>query len=168
MSLLFLCGGCDQNARNPSTAAASTAQTLDTPSASGTAAPQSVDNPFPSAKSVRLFVEAGYAKDGSPIFSKPAGRILTSGERADFEATLRMIKMPDDLIGCFIPHHFFRYYDDRGKQVGEIEVCFCCSGVRATGAPALQEHPTRMLSANYAAMEKLVHRLGEATDVDCH
>lgn len=28
---------------------------------------------------------------------------------------------------CFYPHHAFAFYDDRGRVVGHIDVCFLCS-----------------------------------------
>lgn len=137
-SLLLTCGGCNQSAQIP----------------------------FPAATSVRLFVEVG-ANDGVPIFNNPAGHILTASQRANFEAALHMVKAPDEMAACFIPHHFFRYYDKQGKQIGEFEVCFCCDGIEVSGAPTLVADPSQMLSADYAKVKDLVRDLGEPTDIDC-
>lgn len=69
-------------------------------------ASHAVQNPFPGASEVRLFVEKGDGPDGTPIFSKPGGRLLTADALADFEGALRIEQAPEAMAACFIPHHF--------------------------------------------------------------
>lgn len=126
-----------------------------------------VKNPFPGAREVRLFVGKGYGPDGMQIFSKPGGRLLTADALADFEGALRVEKAPEAMAACFIPHHFFRYYDARGKQIGEISICFCCSGVRASEGAKISVGSNQILTADYKKLEALVLRLGEPTEVLC-
>ena len=128
---------------------------------------QAVRNPFPGAEEVRLFVEKEYGPDGTPIFSKPGGRLLNSSELADFEGSLRIENAPESMAACFIPHHFFRYYDGRGEQIGEIEVCFCCAGVEASEGAKIALGSDQILSADFNKMEAIVRRLGEPTEVLC-
>lgn len=127
----------------------------------------SVSHPFPDAKEVRLFVEKDYGKGGNAIFARPEGRVLKKDEVSDFEAALRVAKAPEEMAACFIPHHFFRYFDGQGKEIGEIEVCFCCAGVRASKGANISIGSDEILAADYAKLEALVHRLGEPTEVHC-
>lgn len=126
-----------------------------------------IQNPFPGAKEVRLFVEKGYGPDGAPILNTPEGRLLSASELADFEGALRVEKAPEAMAACFIPHHFFRYYDERGRQIGEISICFCCSGVEASKGAKISAGSDQILAADYKKLEALVRRLGEPTDVLC-
>jgi hypothetical protein len=128
---------------------------------------QAVRNPFPGARDVRLFVQKEYGPDSTPIFSKPGGRLLTASELAEFERVLRIEKTPEWEAACFIPHHFFRYYDERGKQIGEIKICFCCRGVSASEGAKISLGSDQILDADFYKLEALVHRLGESTDVLC-
>ncbi len=128
---------------------------------------RTVKNPYPTASEVRLFVEIDYTKDGKMVFNKPEGRLLSANEQTQFERALVVTKAPEEVAACFIPHHFFRYYDRQGKQVGEVEVCFCCTGVRASGASDIAIGFNQILSADFGQLKKLVHALGEPTDVQC-
>lgn len=74
---------------------------------------------------------------------------------------------PDALDACFIPHHFFRYYDSGGKKVGEVAVCFCCEGLLTSGSKALETEDRAMVGADYPRLKALVAELGEPTDVFC-
>jgi hypothetical protein len=129
--------------------------------------PKNVGNPYPSATEVRLFVETGHDGEGRPVLSKAAGRTLTAKERQDFERTLRIEPAPDEYAACFIPHHFFAYFDAQGRKIGEIEVCFCCAGVQGLPDIATPIGPDDVLSADYPALEKLVQSMGEPTDIEC-
>ena len=114
-----------------------------------------VTNPFPQATQLRLFVEVDYTDAGKPILSKA------------FENSLKIIAAPEEESACFMPHHFFRYYDARGKEVGDVAVCFCCYGVGASGSKTLEPPDGAMLSADYQSVKALVAALGEPTDVLC-
>ncbi len=126
-----------------------------------------VTNPFPQATQLRLFVEVGYTDAGKPILSKAKGVRLNAAQRKAFENSLKIIAAPEEESACFIPHHFFRYYDASGKQVGDVAVCFCCYGVGASGSKALEPPDGAMLSADYQSVKALVAALGEPTDVLC-
>lgn len=161
---LLLLTGCDlksQTDQLPSSQAFGESVFVATPN-------QLVENAFPSATEVRLFVETGF-KDGKATFSKPNGLKLTQSQRENLESQLHVFAVdPDEpVIGCFIPHHFFRYYDNSGAQIGDLEVCFCCAGIRASGAHNIVTGPNSDLGANYEELEKLVVSLGERTDFEC-
>ena len=127
-----------------------------------------VSNPFPDATELRLFVETAYdQKTGKAIFSRSNGIRLSEPQRRKFEDALKIEAAPEEMAACFIPHHFFRYFDAEGKQVGEVEVCFCCSGVAASGSPKLQASNGEMLGADYSEVESVVASVGEPTDVLC-
>jgi len=129
--------------------------------------PRNLGNPYPDASELRLFVHSNYDESGKPVLTKEAGRTLTAEERQAFERTLRIEPAPDEYSACFIPHHFFAYFDPEGKKVGEIEVCFCCAGVQASPEIVAPIGPDEVLSADYDALEKLVQSMGEPTDIEC-
>jgi hypothetical protein len=126
-----------------------------------------VTSPFPQATQLRLFVEVDYTDAGKPILSKAKGVRLNAAQRKAFENSLKIIAAPEEESACFMPHHFFRYYDASGKQVGDVAVCFCCYGVGASGSKALEPPDGAMLSADYQSVKALVTALGEPTDVLC-
>jgi hypothetical protein len=134
---------------------------------------------YPEAVEVRLLVhDAGWNADGERVFSHPQGQVLTPSQRAMLQVALRKriveLRIPRgaydtsaDATGCFIPHHFFRYFDARGRQVGELAVCFCCGGTRLDPlvAPyALNSWP----DVDLAALGKLIISMGERLDYECH
>ena len=96
---------------------------------------RAIGNAFPDAVSVRLFVNTEYGDDGLPIYGKPRGLLLSDAQRAELQTLIKVHRIePDRLVAmCFVPHHFFRYYDRSGKVVGELRVCFCCAGVGQSG-----------------------------------
>lgn len=129
---------------------------------------RNVGNPFPDASEVRLFVESGeYGSEGHPILSSPEGRRLTDDQRRAFEAALRIEPMPEEMAACFIPHHFFRYFDSEGRQVGEIAVCFCCAGVEIDGNTPVPLQTNEIFGADFGALERFVQSIGEPTDIAC-
>ena len=134
-----------------------------------TALDQALRNPFPAASELRLFVNTNYDAKGAPIFSNPHGHLLNASQRAQFESLVKVHTMsPDEAVaGCFIPHHFFRYFDKAGKQVGEIQVCFCCAGVAQSDASNIHLRSNQMLSADFVKLKEFVRSLGERTDVQC-
>lgn len=126
-----------------------------------------VTNPFPQATQLRLFVEVDYTKAGKPILSKTKGIPLNAAQRKAFEGSLVITAAPAWEHACFIPHHFFRYYDSQGKEVGEVAVCFCCEGVSASGSKVLEAPDGAMVSAKYPQLKALVTALGEPAEVLC-
>lgn len=131
------------------------------------ARPRQVNDPFPDATEVRLFVQTGYSDDYEPILSSPRGVILSDEQRQSFEDTLSIAAAPAEAYSCFVPHHFFRYFDADGDQVGEVSVCFCCVGVDASGSDALLHNQSEIIDADFDELEHLVTSLGEPTDVLC-
>lgn len=132
--------------------------------------------PFPEAATVRLFVESGnYDASGAPILISAQGRTLTGQQRRQFEALLRVetpIKLAPDsdywaMDACFIPHHFFRYYDGSGRKIGEIAVCFCCLGVAMEPSSRLARRDDQQFHADYPKLKALVASWGEPTDIEC-
>jgi len=154
---LFMVTGCDQSAE---------VRNLEQPSS--TSEDRKIKDPFPNASEVRLFIEVDYQKEsGEPIFNKEDGVTLTDADRLRFEDALRFVAMPETMAACFIPHHFFRYFDDKGRQVGEVAVCFCCAGTAASGSDKLKPKPDEILDADMKALETLVLDLGEPTQALC-
>lgn len=129
---------------------------------------------YPSAVEVRLFVQDGRDVDGRDLFSDVDGRRLTSPERLAIERTFETRHYgPGDrwAAACFVPHHFLRYYDARGRKVGEIAICFCCAEIRAD--PGLQEQhgpsgtESSDLSFDYDALKSVIEAMGVRTDIEC-
>ena len=128
-----------------------------------------IKDPFPNASEVRLFVQVAYQKEGDePIFSKKNGVVLSDADRLRLEDALRFVDMPDEMAMCFVPHHFFRYFDDKGRQVGEVAVCFCCAGTAGSGSEKLEPKSDEILDTDIKALEALVLDLGESTQVLCN
>lgn len=123
--------------------------------------------PYPDAVEVRLFV------------STPAGteqveaRKLSLPERQAFEQTLKLNNYdrgPEYAAACFVPHHFFRYFDAAGKQVGEISVCFCCGGTASTpniAAPLPKGATYQELGVKYDALETLLKSWDIESEIGC-
>jgi hypothetical protein len=165
VAVAFLgCVGC-----GPTDSSAQQAQASSGETSRGSAPDRPIHNAFQTASEVRLFVNTDYDQNGEPIFSKPDGLLLTGNQRAEFESFLSVHTVsPDELFAmCFIPHHFFRYFDKTGKLVGEVAVCFCCAGVEQTGASNIKFTKDEMLSADYGKLKSFVSSLGERTDVQC-
>lgn len=116
-----------------------------------------------------MFVNTGQDAKGEPIFSKAHGHVLTQAQRAQFESLIQVHTLtPDEPIAaCFIPHHFFRYYNKAGKQIGELQVCFCCAGVEQSGASDVHLTKDQTLSADFTRLKAFVQSLGEPTNVQC-
>lgn len=123
-------------------------------------------HPFPNATEVRLFVETDY-RDGKPVYTNSVGLILNPDQRSRFEAMIHIHKAPDEQAACFVPHHFFRYYNRLGKQVGEVAVCFCCEGVGVEGDAGFFVLPGQEITADYDLLRDFVSSLGEPTNVQC-
>lgn len=92
--------------------------------------------PYPEAVEVRLFVETDEDRQEFGVLVPANGRLLSPEERTGFEALLTKRSTRGGVAhACFVPHHFFRYYDASGHQIGTIAICFCCQG--AAAEPAL-------------------------------
>lgn len=123
--------------------------------------------PYPDAAEVRLYV------------STPAGteqvevRKLSLPERQAFEQTLKLDNYDrgfEYAAACFVPHHFFRYFDAAGKQVGEISVCFCCGGTASTpniSAPLPKGATYQDLGVKYDALEVLLKSWDVESEIGC-
>lgn len=126
----------------------------------------------PEAVSVRLFVHVGDFSDPEKTFVEPDGRRLTRAQRKTFEDALAVVgydREADAVAACFVPHHFLRYYDATGRQVGEIAVCFCCDGVSAT-PDMIGSVPADVKGAQIifgAELRQAVEALGLPVDVRC-
>ena len=131
--------------------------------------------PWPDASEVRLIVAdlsfEDQAKRGAWT-SRPEGVVLTSQQRAIVDKSVhlyRMTKKEADnraYVDCFIPHHFFRYYDKSGRQIGELQICYCCQGNAME--PALR--PTDIYDEwqfDFPRVEKMLHEMGVSTDINC-
>jgi hypothetical protein len=130
---------------------------------------EQVENPFPKATEVRLFVEVDYDRETrEPVFSNEQGIRLDAKQRDMFEGAIGLAPPPEWMAACFIPQHFFRYYNEAGEPIGEVSICFCCAGVSSTGSEFLAPRDGLFLSANYEQLEKLVEEMGEPTDVQCN
>lgn len=116
-----------------------------------------------------MFVNTHYDAEGEPVFSSRDGRLLSGSQRTWFESIIKVHTVaPDEAIaGCFIPHHFFRYFDKAGKQVGEVQVCFCCAGVAQSDTSNIRLTDNQMLSADFARLKLFVLSLGEPTNTQC-
>lgn len=130
--------------------------------------------PWPEAVSVRLFVEAEErTSDGDRAYVRPQGQRLSAAQRAEFERNLRLIsfdKAPDAAMACFVPHHFLRYYDASGEQIGELSICFCCAEVQAKGKPttaAMPEGATYQEIVFLNGLKSAIANLGYSTEIGC-
>lgn len=130
---------------------------------------QSTVSPYPEAAHVELYaMERTYDDDFEEVSRKEWTHRLTSSERISVEATfLRTLydQPPDEIAACCVPHHFFRYYDRDGKQLGEVSVCFCCSCIgygRDLGFRKNEEEEFK-----YQELMALIAKMGVPTDIDC-
>ena len=125
--------------------------------------------PWPQASSVRLFVEADDRSDSAS--RNPSSRLLNLAERTAVESHLSVDVYTGGTpiaAACFVPHHFLRYYDATGKMVGEISICFCCSGVE-TAPDLLAKLPRNATyqSINFDGLQALFEKMGVPTKVLC-
>jgi len=127
-------------------------------------------NPWPEAASVRIFAQKPMETGGEMV--REEGQLLTVEERRSLEEHIRLISYnrgPESVAACFIPHHFLRYYDRSGKEIGELSICFCCKGIQ----DAPHTPPAKAAGAGYSEMtfneglEPAVAALGYDTRVDC-
>lgn len=116
---------------------------------------------YPEAVSARLFARS-YARDHDEISEV---RALTPDQIKRLRRDIHADSAALITAACFVPHHFFRMYDEKGKMIGEIAVCFCCSGVRAN--PKLSTPVGMEVAADYQDLAALVRELGSTPRIDC-
>ncbi len=129
--------------------------------------------PYPDAATVKLFVQDGPLENGQFGMSNPQGTRLTPRQRSELASAFSKLEVrgtiPDDfgvVADCFIPHHFFRYFDRDGNAIGEIAVCFCCGGEQAS--PALVREDERTLfRSDLGKIQRLVETMSLPVDVNC-
>lgn len=131
--------------------------------------------PWPEATEVRLFVEdLSYderERTGATM-SNPKGVLLNAAQRATLDKSVTLYRMtPEEYenaayAACFIPHHFFRYYDSNGRQLGELAVCYCCRGISlpSTFREIREDEEWRF---DYEAVKKMLEGMNIPTNVHC-
>ncbi|MBA2936404.1 hypothetical protein HZF05_20165 [Sphingomonas sp. CGMCC 1.13654] len=125
---------------------------------------------FPAATEARLFVDTGRTDAHfHPVLTPKDGHALTAGQRKILESALVWNDNygKEDVAACFMPHHFFRYFDAQHRKVGEIAVCFCCGGVEVDKGDGTAIYPETRLNAHYDRLKALIHGMGERTDIEC-
>jgi hypothetical protein len=91
----------------------------------------------PDAVEVRLFVSGtstNVSARAQELIGNRQGIALTRDQRAILDRSLyrhraSVYDQPAAANCVFDPHHIFRYFDAKGEQVGELQVCFCCRDV---------------------------------------
>jgi hypothetical protein len=108
------------------------------------------------------------------VSTNPDGVDLTTTERQEFEQSIKksvtVRPAGKDYPGrsdaaCFIPHHFFRYYDAKGRKIGEVEICFCCTG--GVASPSLTTRNDEHEIFDVERIKALVKKMKLPTDVNC-
>ena len=171
---LLLCGCGDATDRDSPSVTAVGAAFAEAPPPEAVEISRTPVEPYPSATEVRLFVQDGRDADGKGLYSDQDGRLLTRSERRAIERTIKTAHYrPGErwAAACFIPHHFFRYYDAQGRQIGEMAICFCCAGIQESPGIPLSEGPsgteTSELTFDYTALKAAVEAMGLRTDIEC-
>lgn len=128
---------------------------------------------FPAATRVNLLIKNGRLTSHEPS-TNPDGVDLTKQQRQELESAIKksvtVRPAGKDYPGegsdaCFIPHHFFRYYDISGKKIGEIEICFCCEGGDAN--PALASSNRESEFYDVKRIKALVKKMNLPTETQC-
>lgn len=126
-------------------------------------------NPYPKAVRAELYVaEFDYPDGDTKVVSREwSHKALTPAQLAQIESNI--LRRHPDLNGavaaCCDPHHFIRYYDKKGLQVGEVAICFCCGCVRTM--PIVQRMEAQEIAFRREEMKALMQRLGVPIDVGC-
>lgn len=130
---------------------------------------------YPEAATARLFVTRPYEEGMKEDFQEPEGRLLTAEDRRAVEGNFRIVTVWDmdpnaTAAACFVPHHFVRYYDASGHQIGELQVCFCCHAVRASPDIVTRPPPGAddiFLDFDHDGLGAVIRQMGYRTDIDC-
>ena len=127
----------------------------------------------PEAAEVRLFVEGIPFREPSrtrELIDDVDGVLLTKAQRDILERSLHRYRLPpsefEDYPACFIPHHFFRYYDAQGNELGELAVCYCCRQVRLNSW-SYRRIEGEILQFDYEAIEKMLAGMKVPTNINC-
>ncbi|EGF91574.1 hypothetical protein ABI_29910 [Asticcacaulis biprosthecium C19] len=123
--------------------------------------------PFAQASEVRLYINEGMidvASDGKlNDGSFPAGGIaLTAVEFADLRKAAGFTTWKSG-PKCCIPRHAFVFYDDVGKYLGSLEVCFECGCSFLDGG---LQPPFSQVKWDEAVFERIVKAHGQKTVFD--
>lgn len=132
-----------------------------------TTSPEASGNPaWPGLpfKTVRAFVydcEAEhnnmsfFKKDGSMhqgVINAP-GALLSATQVQTLLKAVTTYSPKDKYKACYVPHHAFVFYDDAGRPVAHLEVCFTCRRTKASPAGIAE-------SFDYSILWNLLHELG--------
>lgn len=147
LSLLFLLASCAQPHRRPAI--------------------------FPKGETVQLFYDVsdlphGRAEARWHGFPIRAGQRLNADQRRRLESAIviRPIDPNEAFAACFVPHHFFRYFDSAGNETGSVAVCFCCGGAKPSSQdPSMSSEET--YQADLGEISAIVTELGVSTDLGC-
>jgi hypothetical protein len=133
--------------------------------------------PAPDAAEVRLFVEGiphRATARVNQLMNDPDGILLTAEQRAILDRSVHRYRAKPSEMGkysmpaCFIPHHFFRYYDKGGQQIGELAVCYCCGDIRVTPYNyGPNGDASEVWDFDYDAVKKMLKAMDVPTDIDC-
>ncbi len=118
---------------------------------------------YPETASASLFVRS-YEQGHEEITEVAA---LSPAQIGRLRGALRAQAPELITAACFVPHHFFRMYDGKGKMIGEIAVYFCCLGIRAKPSLPLPLPIGKELGADYKALAALARELGSTPKVNC-
>ncbi len=109
---------------------------------------------FATAKHVRLFaskgiirisdngvVSAGFS-DAPESLPPGSGTDLTAHEVEKLRDSVWYTTRPNLYIACYSPRHAFVFYDDAGKYLGYLRVCYQCVGadIAPSEAPSAEKH----------------------------
>ncbi len=127
-------------------------------------------NPYPRAVRVNLLVGDIGGSD-LRLSTNPSGIDLNQEQIKELTASLQKVTVieygnQDSASGCFIPHHFVRYYDNEDKLIGDIELCFCCEGIMAYPS-VINDTKAQYLEADYERLKRMMKDMDVPTDVDC-
>lgn len=122
--------------------------------------------PYAEAAQVKLFVT-------DAVDQLAEARTLSPLERTAFEQTLQLDDYdhaPEAVAACFVPHHFLRYYDDKGVQIGEFQVCFCCGSTLSApniSAPLSKGATHQVLNVDFEALADLLKSWSIESKIGC-
>ncbi|ATQ41795.1 hypothetical protein CSW64_04900 [Caulobacter mirabilis] len=125
--------------------------------------------PYAEAATVKLFTrtfEPQPLRTDKQGFSE--GRALTPAEREAIESKISLATWNGApvMVGCCLPHHFLRYYDKAGRQIGEIAICFCCACIYGRPEPPGVAGNTA-LDFDPEALKAVMKGMGVRTDFGC-
>jgi hypothetical protein len=94
---------------------------------------------------VRAFLYNLDSHGGLPCVTKgrlDASIVDTNGTRLSDTQVSRLLAAvtgthPDhNVLGCYVPHHAYIFFDQKHRVVGWVELCFGCNNYRASSASA--------------------------------